>query len=222
MGFHTVQKVFAAQHGLSRRALVTLLVLAHRTDDATGQSWPSRKAISFSAGQSLRTTTRALSQLEASGVLLINRRASGVRRNLYTIDTGWLEMQSVRHCRGAKKRDPQVVQKPVEKFWKSCGRVMEKSPEPPATGANSGTQSYKEVLGNKQIPGETGSTTAGCERSFPLEPLPDLTSLLSKLSMADHCRPRSRGPDPGNAPFLSNSHTRCSETLQERRSHDLD
>lgn len=219
MGFHTVQKVFAAQHGLSGRALATLLVLAHRTDDATGQSWPSRKAISFSAGHSLRTTTRALSRLEQAGVLLINRRASGCRRNLYTIDSSWLEMQSVRGCRTTQKRDPQPVQKPVEKFLKSCGRVLKKAVDPPATGANSGTRSYKEVLSKNQVVVETGTATAGCERPFLLEPIPDLTPLFSKFSMNTPCRPRSRALD---SPPISYTHPNCSVSLQERRSHDLD
>jgi hypothetical protein len=190
VGFQIVQKILQSRHQISGRNLTTLIVLAQRADDSTGQCWPSRLNISRQARQSPRTTTRAIHALAETGILIVQERKSGCRSNLYTIDVTLAECDS---CPSY----PRNVQKPARNLWKSCGRAVEKPVECESTGANVGTlnNQLEKVLGKREV--ETGATVTGCEFRSPLFPVPDLAPLLNHLSMDAHTRPRCRGSDPG-------------------------
>jgi hypothetical protein len=208
VGFQIVQKILQSRHQISGRNLTTLIVLAQRADDSTGQCWPSRENISRQARQSPRTTTRAIHALAETGILIIQERKSGCRSNLYTIDVTLVECEpkpaypqippSFSQTGPSYSQNlpsfPQNTQKPASHLW-------EKRQASETTGANVGTLNNQLSKNKVKTEVETRAAATGCKSRLSRFPLPDLTGLLGRLSMASHCRPRSRAPDPTLPPI---------------------
>lgn len=71
---------------LKAPAKSVLFVLARRANDKTGKSWPSLNRLSSDSGNSRRTTSRVITELERRGLLMITRHPRKVSD--YTINLG--------------------------------------------------------------------------------------------------------------------------------------
>ena len=90
MGYHYTERLFKLVRNTDSTQQLVLAVLAHRTDDSTGQCYPSIDTIAESARLHRTTVIKVLDVLKRNGLLRwvkrVGDKTSKHQSNLYTLN----------------------------------------------------------------------------------------------------------------------------------------